>query len=203
MMRKFLVILIFIVASLVTAVVFVTATSYTQLVLACLFYPPIAYFIFMFFPRKPKTIAVAQQPTAAATIQPVAAAEETVGIVDTDKRAFLKLIGAAGLSLFLFSIFNRRAEGLFFGKAGTTSLEDIDGNKISPAERQPTDGYQICEIDDTYTAYYGFINKEGAWYIMKQDPDTGSVRYVRGDANFPDSWNTRENLSYDYFSTVF
>src|SRR3989344_6603453 len=203
-MRKILIYLSFVIASAVIVVLFVTSTTYTQLAVASLLYPPLAYFAFALFPRKIRK-AAEMEKSAAVEIQPVLPAPTeiaergTVDIVDIDKRAFLKLIGAAGLSLFLFSIFSKRAEALFFGRAGVTTLEDPDGNKIYPAERQPTDGYQISEVDDEYVAYYGFINKTGGWYIMKEDPDIGSIRYAKGSANFTSSWTNREQITFDYY----
>src|SRR3989344_3657104 len=196
-MHKILAYMSFIIASLVVVLAFITSTTYVQLVIACLFYPPLTFFAFKLFPRKPqkeetKKVVVAMEPVTVTK-------RETVDVVDIDKRAFLKLIGAAGLSLFLFSIFSKRAEALFFGRAGVTTLEDPDGNKIYPAERQPTDGYQISEVDDEYVAYYGFINKTGGWYIMKEDPDIGSIRYAKGSANFTSSWTNREQITFDYY----
>jgi hypothetical protein len=114
------------------------------------------------------------------------------------------MLGAAGISYFLFSIFSKRSGPLLFGKGSETSiLKDGDGNKIDPAERQPTDGYRISEIDDNYTSYYGFTDKDGAWYIMKEDPDDGSFRYIKGKTSFDNNWASRENLNYDYFHNVF
>ena len=82
-------------------------------------------------------------------------------------------------------------------------MEDVSGNKINPAENQPTDGYQITEIDEGDTFYCGYTNKEGDWYIMKQDLETGSFRYVKGNSGFPLNWTNRATLQYDYFYNVF
>lgn len=214
-MRKTLTYSSFVTISLLVILAFVTAKTYTQLGVAVILYPPLVYFAYKLFMRK------AQKGVPVATVQPsvkpveevkveevetVKAKKENVGVADIEKRAFLKLIGAAGISLFLFSIFNRRSETLFFGKAagsGRNSLEDSTGNKINPAERQPTDSYQISEIDDGFVAFYGFTNKDGAWYIMREDPDEGSFRYIKGESNFSGNWIKREDLSYAYYHNVF
>ncbi len=138
---------------------------------------------------------------------------DNISIIDIDKRAFLKLIGGVGLSLFLLSIFNKRIEGLFsksLPASGNTTLEATgglpagrQGNEIDQAPSQPTGGYKISEIDDNVITFYGFINKDGAWYIMREDTDTGSFRYTKGDFNFPGSWTRRQNLKYDYTCNVF
>lgn len=203
----------FVIACLVVIVAFITATTYTQLAVAILLYPVLVFFAFKVFPHKAWRSA---SKKGATTIQPSVTAEkveeakkEQLSISDIDKRVFLKLIGGAGITLFLFSLFNKNSEGLFFKKLpvpagpGRTSLEDISGNKINPAQNQPIDGYGISEIDDNVISFYGFTNKDGAWYVMKIDIDNGSFRYSRGESDFPDNWPNRENLKYDYFSTVF
>ena len=197
-MRKILTYCSFVIASLVVIIAFVTAASYTQLAVAIVLYPLLVYFAFRVFPRKSWQVYPKEQ---VATVQ-----LESDNVADFDKRTFLKLIGVTGVSLFLYSIFTRRAQVPFLG--GTTesesvSLQDTAGNKIDPAEKQPTDGYRITEFDDSIIAYYGFTHKDGSWFIMKEDTDTGSFRYVRGDSDFDSGWAGREHFKYDYFINVF
>lgn len=215
-MRKNLTYCSFVIASLVVIATFVTAATYAQLAVAIVLYPLLIYFAFKTFPRRvpSKKPAFAVQPP----VKLVQKVEEKTadpknemwGIADIDKRMFLKLIGGVGLSLFLFSIFNKKAEGLFFKSlpasgptSGTFSLADTKGNKIDPAQNQPTDGYRISEIDNNVITFYGFTNKDGAWFVMQEDTDRGSFRYARGDANFPGNWTNREHLKYDYYSNIF
>lgn len=205
-----------IIAGLVVTGAFLTATSYTQLAVAVLLYPMLVYSAFKAFPRKvqiypsntPVTVAIPSLVKTVENVEPVK--EKTmIGITDIDKRVFLKLIGGAGLTLFLFSLFNKRAEGLFFKNlpapeaSGSVSLQDTSGKKIDPAQHQVTDGYQISEIDDSIIAFYGFTHNGGAWYIMKVESDAGSIRYVKGESGFPNNWNSRENLKYDYYNNIF
>lgn len=210
-MRKTLTYSSFVIASLVVIAAFVTATTYAQLAVAIALYPLLVYFAFKVFPRKAwkaPVITIRLPVKSASNIEAETAKPEieNVGIADIDKRAFLKLIGATGLSFFLFSLLNRKAEALFFGRSAgpeTVSLKDTAERKIDPAERQPTDGYRISEIDDSIIAYYGFTNKDGGWFIMREDSDAGSFRYAKGDFNFTSGWTSREVLKYDYFSDVF
>jgi hypothetical protein len=127
-------------------------------------------------------------------------------VSDLNRRLFLKLIGGAGVSAFLFSIFTDKAHASFFGSMpvpGAMTVKDSSGQAIDPAEKQPTDGYEISEIDDaTSPAYYGFVHKTGAWYIS-QEGSTGSYRYVKGGSDFPTAWTNRAALTYDYFDNVF
>lgn len=217
-MRKVLTYTSFSVLSLIVVLVFVTAKSYTQLGAAVLLYPVAAYFAYKLFVNKANKHSeiTLELPIGAKTdleqeedMQEnsiVGENLERVSVIDIEKRAFLKLVGATGLSFFLFSLINRRTGSLFSrsGSSGETTLLDPSGNKITPAERQVTDGYKISEIDDlNIVSYYGFINKEGGWLIMKEDSDTGSFRYIKGDSEFPTYWSRREKLNYDYFHNTF
>ncbi len=131
--------------------------------------------------------------------------EEPIGI-DQDRRKFIKLIGSAGLSVFVMSLFTKKAQAAFFGSVpgpGTVALKDPEtGQQISPAIRTPTDGYKISQIDDSTPAYYGFVNKEGEWFIMREDT-SGNYRYTKGATNFNTNWTNRASLSYDYFDIIF
>lgn len=208
----------FIVACWVVLVAFITAQTYLQLAGAVLLFPLIVYFIFKIFPRKARRHSKRAETAAqqSAAVQPMAKSAEKIGIEsrsisisDIDKRVFLKLIGGAGVALFLFSIFNKRAENTLFKNLapsqapGAVSIQDNAGNKINPAQTQPTDGYRISEIDDDVISFHGFTNKDGAWYIMKGSAESGAFRYVIGSSNFPENWTKRKNLRYDYYSNVF
>jgi hypothetical protein len=194
---------------------FLSATSYIQLITAALFFPLFAYFAVRVFPRRAHAIHLPKEPVV--VIQPAGTTKsqekmdpQTLKLkkegVDIDRRMFLKLIGTAGISLFLFSLFTKKAEAAFFGSVpgpGTVSLKDAAGNKIDPAEKQPLDGYRINQIDDSEIAYYGFTNKDGAWFILRSDDTTGDFRYVKGSSGFSTSWGTRASLTYDYYNNVF
>lgn len=127
--------------------------------------------------------------------------------IDTDRRRFLKILGGTGVSVLLMSLLNpKQAGAAFFGSVpgpGTVSLKDSNGTKINPAEKQPTDGYKISQIDDAdYPYYYGYINSTGAWYIMSEDASS-NYRYTKGDSNFAVSWALRATLTYGYFDSIF
>jgi len=202
-MRKILTYFSLVIASLAVIALFVTSVNYLQLVVASILYPILVYLIYKILP--PKVSMPNIEKPATAILQPVNAIKENKGIADFDKRSFLKVIGAAGISFFLFSIFSKRSTVPFFGTltgGDTTSYTDSNGNKINPAEHQPTDGYRISEIDDNDISYYGFTNKDGGWFIMKEGIE-GSFRYVKGESNFTGNWADREVLKYDYYHNVF
>lgn len=203
----------FIIASLGIVATFITTTTYAQLAIGILLYPLVVYFAYRMFIKKSKTSPSKKEETPIPSpAQPAENSEiakiEHIGISDIDKRVFLKLIGSAGLLLFLYSIFNKKAESQFFRSlpgpgTGKVSLIDSAGKTIDPAQNQPMDGYSISEFEDNAISFYGFTNKDAAWVVMKVDTDTGSFRYARGDSNFPANWTNRENLKYDYFGHVF
>lgn len=202
----------FVIACTGVIIAFITATTYIQLAVAILLYPLLVFFAYKLLPKRllksPKKSAHLKQSHSVKTEALVQEANtNNVGISDIDKRVFLKLIGGAGVFLFLFSLFNKKAEGLFFKSlpgtvSGAVSLQDAAGNKINPAQNQPFDGYKISEIDDNVISFYGFTNKDGHWYVMRVDTNTGSFRYATGEANFAGSWGNRQNLKYGYFNEI-
>jgi hypothetical protein len=212
-MRKILIYYSFIIVSIMVVAGFLTATSVSQLVVATLFFPLFAYFAVRVFPRKAKAIHLPENAIAIpiSTKPEEKQDKEVIKLkkegVDIDRRAFLKLIGSAGLSVFFFSMFTKRAEAAFFGSVpgpGTVSVKNIAGDKIDPAEKQPTDGYKISRLDDSTPAYYGFTNKDGAWFIMKELAD-GSYLYRKGNSGFTTAWGLRGDIgsTYDEYENVF
>jgi len=136
--------------------------------------------------------------------------EKIESVDDSTRRDFLKKIGGAGIGLLVYSLLNPRDAGAaFFGSVpggGTVGLRDTANTQIDPAEKYPTSGYGITEIDDAgATFYYGFVNKEGGWYILKEDDTAGDLayRYSKGVSDFSTAWTNRGAQSYDYFDVTF
>lgn len=209
-MKKIFSYLILAVGSTIVVLVFVTATSVVQLIIATTLYILVAYLVLITFPRK-VTISTTT-PTTTNTSLPTAAIEttsvqETPNVEDDDKRSFLKLISISGISLLFYWLFTKKGRGPLFGgsseESGTVAIQNTEGNQINPAESQATDGYKITEVDDSIIAYYGFTHKNDSWFIMRLDTDSGSFRYTRGESKFAGSWNNREKLKYDYYTNVF
>ena len=66
----------------------------------------------------------------------------------------------------------------------------------------PTAGYKISDIDESgTTAYYGYLDKNGNWYIMEVTGTT--VRYFKGAEDYTTSWTGRALLGYGYFNAIF
>jgi len=192
-----------------------TAKKTADLLSSFIFVPLVFYFgtKLLFSPKKSSKSAKSHKPVSSDTLtvtvsQPsIVAAKPLPGVADNDKRLFLKLIGTTSLALLFMSLFTKKAQASFFGSApvgpGIVGLKDAAGKKINPAEKGPTDGYAITNIDDADSpVYYGFVNSAGAWYIMSQD-SLGEYLYAKGDSDFATSWTNRSHLFFDYFNTVF
>lgn len=211
---------------LLSIVNIITAKSPLQIILALTLVPIALYFwleildkIHKFYIRqksqKPQVLKpidnqnpqVINQITTINNITNLNQSSNPFDISDENRRLFLKLIGTTSIGIVMMSLINpKRSEAAFFGSVpgpGTVSLKNTSGVKINPAEKHPTDGYKISQVDDsTVPAYYGFINKEGAWYIMQEGSD-GSYLYSADSSGFTTAWADKENLTYDYFDNVF
>ena len=204
----------FIICTALVIMGFLGAMSYAQLVSAILFYPLMLYFAYLIIPRNTKAIVLPKKEEVKkkkpdkdkdGEVLELKKEGEEKTKYDIDRRAFIKLIGSAGLSLFLLSIFTKKAQGAFFGSVpgpGTVALKDTTGEKIDPAEKHPTDGYRVADMDDSSPSYYGFTDLDGNWFIIKEDTD-GSYKYNKGAVNYTTNWTGRSGLSYDYYDVVF
>lgn len=194
----------FVIVTIMAVMGFIEARAMPLLISAILFSPLTAYFWLLVFPKRTKEVVV-QNITRQEPITPELMLQKKTKY-DIDRRMFIKLIGSAGLTLFFLSIFTRKAEAAFFGSVpgpGTVTLKDTTGTQIDPAIKTPTDGYKITNIDDSSPAYYGFVDRTGKWYIMKEDTTTGSYRYTKGSSSFSTNWTNRASLPYDYFNIIF
>ncbi len=195
----------FIITTAMVALSFLSAQTLPQLISAVLFSPLAIYFFLQVLPRRNHAINIKKIALTPSQPDPESKSPLVAKSFDFDRRTFLKLIGGAGLSVFIFSLFTKNAEAAFFGSVpgpGTVALKDSLGNKIDPAEKMPTDGYKVNQLDDASPAYYGFTKKGGAWFIMKED-SSGNYRYSKGASGFPTNWTNRATLTYDYYDNVF
>lgn len=209
--RKLLLYYNFILITIMAIMGFIGTSSIPQLISAILFLPMAFYFWLLVLPKRNKKLPIPDKMPIITKgeikkLEGEVMPNEKFGKgFDLDRRMFLKLIGSTGLMLFVFSIFTKKAEGAFFGSVpgpGTVALKDTAGTAIDPAIKTPTDGYKISQIDDSSPAYYGFVDKSGAWFIMKED-SSGNYRYTKGTTAFSTNWTGRAGLTYDYFDAIF
>lgn len=65
-------------------------------------------------------------------------------------------------------------------------------------------GYHPSDWDDTGDpSYYGFLDKDGAWYIMRMSDSEKSIRYVKNRGDYTIYWGNRSYLEYKLFDLVF
>lgn len=215
-MKKLFIYYGFILTSIMTVTGLIGASTYAHIISTMLFFPLTLYFLIAVVPRKKHSL-ILQDIIPAEILPPAAKSKKKTKpeaepeplklqkSFDVDRRMFIKLIGSAGISIFLLSIFTQKAHGAFFGSVpgpGTIALKDTTGVKIDPAVEHPTDKYKISELDDSSPAYYGFLDKDGAWFILKED-SSGTYRYVKGSSSFSTNWTGRAGLTYDYYHNVF
>lgn len=96
-------------------------------------------------------------------------------------------------------------------KTNVRYLKVLDNGTLV-ATPNPTELYRVADTDDPETGnvsginYYGFVDINGEWYILKEDLTgaTGSYRYLRGSSDYDINWNGRTGLSgWDYFFNIF
>lgn len=211
-MKKLIILYSFVITSFMAISGILNASSLFEVASAVMLFTPLAfYFTVLMLPKKHHSVPV---------IEPIVdiIPNELKKIKNTDydpeRRKFLKLIGAAGGSLFMLAMFTKKAEAAFFGSMpgpGTIAIKNTLGTQIDPAEKKPTDGYNISQVDDTSSdtySYYGYTNKDGAWFIMRETTsgvNTGQYRYVKGASDFPTGWGLKSNpeTEYVYFNETF
>lgn len=216
-MKKTITLTIFALLAVVLIAAFITAESYTQLGIATLSYPILAYFAFKLLPTFAGTSGtitisnpIQERPAQSKTTKKkapihkeVKETKEGAVVVDIERRAFLKVIGGTGLSLFIFLLLGRRVDNFISNGFGQQN-GFLPGNEpVSSHGSSPLQGYNISEIDEGVVTYYGFVNVDGGWLIMKEDTNTNSFRYKRGSSDFPSNWEKRQRLDYDYYHNLF
>ena len=70
------------------------------------------------------------------------------------------------------------------------------------------EGFKISDeaVDSGTTTlrYFGYVNREGHWHIMRKDYATPvNYRFAKGTANYATNWGVRESLSYNLFDVEF
>lgn len=191
-MKRLLVYYNFTIAMTFVLLALFNARTGPELTASALFSPLLIYFLLLVLPQKNHAIIEKELAPAQKTSdhEPAPAKKLTF---DVDRRLFLKLIASGGISLFLFSLFNQRADKTIFSQ-----IQNVDAT----ATKDTIENYQITEIDDSIPTYHGYIKNDGAWFIRRED-DNGSFRYAKGSSDFTANWANRSSLQYDYFNNVF
>ncbi len=83
-----------------------------------------------------------------------------------------------------------------------STLINNDGSFVFPEQIDNTVGYRIANTDKaTAIKYYGRINSEGKWYIMRETT-SNTYTYTRGGSDFETNWTDRVDLIYIGFNNL-
>lgn len=75
------------------------------------------------------------------------------------------------------------------------------------AESELLKGYKISDMESIGNPsvpnphYFGYVNKDCEWYIMKLTNIT--ARYAKGDSDYDANWALRASLTYYNFQDIF
>lgn len=91
---------------------------------------------------------------------------------------------------------------------GLTSNQEIILQNIElNTQSKEIDKYAIMQTNtlDLLYNYYGFEDKIGAWYILRESKTLGNeeYRYTKGISNFLTNWGNRLTLTYQDYNLVF
>jgi len=64
--------------------------------------------------------------------------------------------------------------------------------------------YRFSDMDvSSDPMYVGYVDPDGAWYIMEFNNASGTARYVKGSSGYTTAWTNRAIQSYGYYDAVF
>lgn len=85
-----------------------------------------------------------------------------------------------------------------------TATPNADGTYSLSSTSSPTAGYAISNIEETATyKYFGFENKNGAWYIMRKTLATNVFEYAAGASAYSTAWTNKASQTYASYGTTF
>jgi len=80
---------------------------------------------------------------------------------------------------------------------------------VEVIDTDPLLGYRISDRDNVGAGgfnYYGYMKKDGNFYIMREEIATGAYRYYKGvSGNYAAIWTLRADpgTTYDYLNVIF
>ena len=93
------------------------------------------------------------------------------------------------------------------GKPYKASMSVVSrGGGGNTTQLNPLDVYSISDKDDDASPnYFGFLDKDGNWYILKETISAGNdtYRYTKGVSDYATNWTNRASLTYQNFNAVF
>lgn len=64
--------------------------------------------------------------------------------------------------------------------------------------------YEFSDGDEASDpTYFGFLAKDGRWFIKRFTASTNQMRYTKGTSDYFTNWTNRATLTYDYYDIIF
>jgi len=81
--------------------------------------------------------------------------------------------------------------------------QDLTLTQLITAIRDALLRYRPTDYDDASDPkYFSFVDKNGNWFILKQDESAKSLRYATGASYYADNWINRSSLDFNYFYDI-
>lgn len=84
--------------------------------------------------------------------------------------------------------------------------DGVQTNVATEAKQDPLVKYKPADLDDDLTTsgynYYGYVDSDGNYYILREDLDNKAYRYYAGTGDYTTKWTNRAAQSYDYLFNV-
>jgi len=77
---------------------------------------------------------------------------------------------------------------------------------VEVVDTDPLLGYRISDRDSGNADfnYYGYMKKDGGFYIMRETVTTGAYRYYKGViGDYAADWTARVGKTYNYLNIIF
>lgn len=70
--------------------------------------------------------------------------------------------------------------------------------------QSPVGNYETANVDESSDPkYYGFLDRDGNWYILKSATSGTVFTYAKGVTDYSTNWTNRASLTYDTFDNTF
>lgn len=97
--------------------------------------------------------------------------------------------------------------GNLTGRIPTRGIKNTIPTVVEVIDTDPLLGYRISDRDNTGAGgfnYYGYMKKDGNFYIMREEVATGAYRYYKGTmGSYATDWTARTSQTYDYLNVIF
>lgn len=139
---------------------------------------------------------------------------ETITVTTNDRfdnDISIDTFGVSGVMYELDITLSQRTKfsGGTVGYKITSILHNIGDKPVTKDNPLPVESrydlllrYALSGADDD-KMIYGYIDKDGGWYIQKYNSNDKTYKYIRGASGFSSNWNNRSNLTYSFFNEVF